>query len=84
LDYAQRILSDSMRAWMTGLPDGIRFSVNGVRFFAAHGAPSQMNSFILESTGTAIKEAEFAATETDIMIAGHSGLPFSSAMGLSL
>jgi predicted phosphodiesterase len=25
--------------------------------------------------------AEFAATEADIMIAGHSGLPFSSTMG---
>jgi hypothetical protein len=56
LGYAQRILSDPIRAWMTGLPDGIRISVNGVLFFSTHDAPSQVNRFIFPSTDTAIKD----------------------------
>jgi predicted phosphodiesterase len=81
LDYAQRSLSDPIRAWMADLPDGIRFSVDGVRFFATHGAPSQVNRFVFHSTDTAIKEAEFSATGADIIIAGHCGIPFSTTMG---
>ena len=79
LDYAQRRLSDPIRGWMAGLPDGIRFSVDGMRFSATHGAPSQVNRFVFQSTETALKEAELAGMEADIMIAGHCGIPFSTA-----
>jgi hypothetical protein len=40
-----------------------------------------VNSFIFRATDTAIREAELAATEAGIMIAGPNGLPFSSTIG---
>ncbi len=84
MDFAQRNMNDAACTWMADLPSGIRFSVDDTRFFVTHGAPSQVNKFIFGSTDAAIKDAEIAATATDVMIAGHCGLPFSVRRGSHL
>ncbi|MDA0368499.1 MAG: metallophosphoesterase family protein [Proteobacteria bacterium] len=84
MDYTRRNLDDDACAWMSTLPSDIRFSVGGVNFFATHGAPSQVNRFVFDSTDASVKLRECANAEADVIIAGHCGLPFTNEIGTSI
>ena len=70
-------LSADHKKWMRALPDSVRFVWRGIRFMAAHGAPSSVNKFVFPSTPVADKAAEIKATGDDAVIVGHSGIPFA-------
>ena len=78
--YARGRVSTATREWMTGLPRIIRFTLGGQRCSAIHGGLGQINQFIFESTANATKNEQLAAADTDVMIAGHCGIPFGQRL----
>ena len=75
--FAQSRIDAGMRRWMAGLPRAIRFEIGGRRLLAVHGTPSRINRYLLPSEPDRGIADEIAATGSDGVVAGHSGIPFS-------
>ena len=65
------------RQWFAALPRRIRFMMAGRKTEVVHGSVSQINRFMYASQADADFIEEHQQTDADIIIAGHSGLPFS-------
>jgi len=74
--YAQGVLSPASIQWMTDLPEFIRFGYAGKRGIVVHGSFFKTADFIFASTPWEEKARNFAATQTEIILSGHCGLPF--------
>ncbi len=81
--YAHAIatLSQSGKAWMAGLPSHLCFTMAGVRVRVVHGSVSRTNRFMFASLSDGEFEAELAAANADLVIAGHTGIPFTRMIG---
>lgn len=75
--YARIHVSEESIKWMHQLPDFIRFRYAGHEAMVLHGSYHHMSEFIFASTPWATKARNFADTATDLILAGHCGLPFS-------
>lgn len=62
---------------MGSLPLRLEFTLAGRRVHVLHGGADAINAFIYPSTPAEEKAAEIERTGADIVIAGHSGLPFT-------
>jgi predicted phosphodiesterase len=80
--FANSRISPPSRAWMGGLPPTLRFNYGGLRFRVVHGGVSQTNRFLFASQ-TAQLSAELQTADTDVLLAGHSGLPFVAKLDQS-
>ncbi|MCH9673436.1 MAG: metallophosphatase family protein [Gammaproteobacteria bacterium] len=69
------------RSWMSTLPSRIAFSMNAKRFVVVHGALSSINRFVFPATRGKDIDEELALTDADVVIGGHSGVPFTRARG---
>ncbi|MEP1441425.1 MAG: metallophosphoesterase family protein [Hyphomicrobiales bacterium] len=69
--------SDANKNWMGSLPHRLTFNFDGKKVHVLHGSNKQINEFIFRSTDASIKRRDLQNTEADIIIAGHSGLPFT-------
>ena len=69
--------SNENKDWMGSLPHRLTFSFHGKQVHVLHGSDKQINEFIFPSTDPAIKRRDLASTRADIIISGHSGLPFT-------
>lgn len=74
--YASRKVEDLERAWMRTLPRSVSFSLAGCRIKVVHGGVQQINRFIFPSTAETVKREELDLAGSDILIGGHSGLPW--------
>lgn len=77
--YTESVLTEPERAWLRGLPKLARREVDGKRFLLCHATPTDLFRY-----GPA--EAEFwtreaAAADADILLAGHTHLPFVLDLG---
>ena len=81
-DYADAQITDDSRLWMDTLPPAITFQMNQYQFRVIHGGVQQINQFIFASTESQIKKQDLEQADTDIIIGGHSGLPFGQKIGL--
>lgn len=75
--HAQSEMTQDLRAWMAALPQHLTFTMSGRSVRVVHGAPSQTNRFMWESFSTETFAEEFRTADADIVIAGHTGLPFT-------
>lgn len=75
--YANRRIAPELRAWMRSLPHHITFMCGERRVRVVHGCVTSINTFFFESLETQTYEAEFQLADADIIIAGHTGLPFT-------
>lgn len=75
--FANAAIDDSLRAWMSGLPCHLTFTMASRRVRVVHGAVSAINAFFFASTPTRLFDREFDAGDADVIIAGHSGIPFT-------
>jgi predicted phosphodiesterase len=82
--HADGQMTPALRRWMADLPDQAEFCLGGRRFRVVHGSVATTNRFMFASLPEAEFAAEFGRTSADAVIAGHSGLPFSRALGLRL
>ncbi len=74
--YAKKSLSASSLAWLTKLPTHLSFHFGGKTVQVVHGSYHNCNEFIFGSTPWKAKEKNFLDCNADIILAGHSGLPF--------
>jgi predicted phosphodiesterase len=81
--FANSRISDAGRAWMGQLPATLRFTYGGLRFRVIHGGVRQTNRFLFASDRAELAE-EAALADADVIIAGHSGLPFAARVGPAL
>ena len=82
--YADATLSAVSRQWMAATPREIRFRLQGRSFTAIHGGAREISRFIFASTPEAVLREEMASLNTDAVIGGHCGLPFTRAIGAGL
>ena len=74
--FAQSKLSKSSLEFIKTLPDHLQFEYAGKKVMVLHGSYFNVSEFIFKSTPWEIKAGNFEATESDVIIAGHCGLPF--------
>jgi hypothetical protein len=92
--YTYANTSRKWRAWLGGLPGQARFSLGSAanamtagnlrprRVLCCHGSPRRMNEFLWESTSpTHLLEKFCDEAGADIIVATHTGLPWTRRLG---
>ncbi len=74
--YAKSKLSKNSIEWMKTLPQHLQFEYIGKKFTVVHGSFSNISEFIFKSTLWEVKNRNFEKTGSDVIVAGHCGLPF--------
>lgn len=74
--FAQQQLSKDSIDFVSGLPDHIRFNYANKTVTIVHGSYENISEFIFKSTPWERKENSIQATQSEVIIAGHCGLPF--------
>ncbi|APY09614.1 diadenosine tetraphosphatase [Winogradskyella sp. J14-2] len=77
--YAKSKVSKNALGYLGRLPDYIKFTYNNFNVFVVHGSYSNVSEYIFKSTPWDVKQETFYKTNSDIIVAGHSGLPFIDA-----
>ncbi len=75
--FAVRSLSAASIKWMAELPQQLFFEYAGKSVAVVHGSPAHVSEYIFKSTPGATKETHFKATQSEVILAGHAGLPFA-------
>jgi predicted phosphodiesterase len=79
--FADARISDDLRTWMGHLPHHLTLQMSDWRVRVVHGGAGEINRFIFASQSDSDFEAEFSDTGADMIIAGHSGIPFTRQSG---
>jgi predicted phosphodiesterase len=74
--YAQSKLSENSLDFLKTIPNHITFQYAKKKVTVVHGSYFNVSEFIFKSTDWEIKKPNFEATQSDVIIAGHCGLPF--------
>ena len=75
--FAQSKLSENSLEFLKTLPNNISFNYANKKITVVHGSYFNVSEFIFKSTNWNVKEPNFEATKSDVIIAGHCGLPFN-------
>lgn len=75
--FAQSKLSKNSLNFLQTLPNNITFKYTDKKVTVLHGSYFNVSEFIFKSTNWATKAPNFKATKSDVIIAGHCGLPFN-------
>lgn len=75
-NYATQKVEAADRIWMRNLPRSLRFDLAGHSIMVIHGGVQQINRFIFPSTAEEVKREELDLAGSDIIIGGHSGIPY--------
>jgi len=84
--YADRLIGAEDRVWMAGLPDVLTFEHMNRRFAVVHGGVSDVSRFLWPSSAVDDFQQEIDLIEDlvgaiDVVLAGHSGIPFVRDVG---
>jgi len=79
--YTDARIDDAIRQWMGQLPQQLTFEIAGRRARVVHGGVDQINRFIFAPQPDNDFEVEFSSANADMIIAGHSGIPFTRQVG---
>lgn len=74
--YASALIKSDQRRWMADLPRAIDFKYTGFDFKVIHASVSSINQFIFESDSKSDKYEQIKQAGVDVIIGGHSGIPF--------
>lgn len=74
--FAQSQLSKNSLKFINTLPDHITFQYANKKVMVVHGSYQNTSEFIFKSTPWVVKAPNFEAYNSDVIIAGHCGLPF--------
>lgn len=76
--YTHRNTSPENKAWMRALPDRFECTIGSARVRLCHGSPRRMNEFLWETTTSdGFLARLFAECDADIVVATHTGLPWT-------
>lgn len=76
--YAQSKLSSNSLEVLRNLPDHLTFTYASKKVTVVHGSYTNISEFIFKSSPWEVKDSNFDSTQSDVIIAGHCGLPFHS------
>lgn len=80
-DYTAARTSADHKRWMRGLPEQHRLAIAGRRVLLCHGSPRQVNEFLWDSSCSDAFLAWLCDTHAaDVIVCGHSGLPWHRAL----
>ena len=74
--YSLTHLSEISKAWMASLPNQIWFRLGGLQCLVVHAGIRENTRPLYPSASAKQLKQELKMTPADIVIAGHSGLPF--------
>lgn len=74
--YTKGRLSQESLDYIATIPEYISFEYGGKKITVVHGNYGNTSEFIFKSNASDSKEKCFEHTESDVIIAGHCGLPF--------
>lgn len=77
--YAKSKLSNNSIDFIKTLPEFIQFEFANKKFTVVHGSYFNTSEFIFKSTPWQNKLPNFEVTHSDVIIAGHCGLPFTDS-----
>lgn len=75
--FAQSKLSENSLDFLKTIPNTISFEYANKKVTVVHGSFFNVSEFIFKSTEWKQKESNFEATKSDVIVAGHCGLPFN-------
>ncbi len=75
--FANKKLSNEQRQWFANLPRKLRFNFLNKKVEVVHGSVTSINQFLFSSSDDSLFIEQARASDADIIIAGHSGIPFS-------
>ena len=76
-DYTIARTAAEHKRWMRELPEQHRLTIGGRRVLLCHGSPRRVNEFLWESAcSDAFLEWLCEAHEADVVVCGHSGIPW--------
>ena len=78
--YTESMLSAEQKAWLRELPLTAEREIAGTRFFLCHAVPSDP-LFRYSAAERAFWEPETAAVNADVLLTGHTHLPFILDLG---
>ena len=79
--YSDAHIGHEARQWMGRLPRHLIFEIAGRQVRVVHGGADAINRFIFASQPDMDFETEFEIAKADMIIAGHSGIPFTRRVG---
>ncbi len=79
--YADQRVSVQQRRWMQAMPRCIEFEIGGRGFKVIHASLSSLNEFVFASSGAESKRAQILEAGVDVIVGGHSGIPFGQDLG---
>ncbi len=85
--FADNAVSQDQRNWFSELPEHLKLTISDKSIRVVHGAASDVSRFMFASQEDSDFLDEFSLldtnhnAETDIVISGHSGLPFTKQIG---
>lgn len=82
-NYSRPRVSQNNKQWMGSLPEQIRFNYCGFNCLSIHGALHSINQFIFPSSDRRDKHTQIQQADCDLMITGHSGIPFGEQVAES-
>lgn len=74
--YADSRVTKDQRCWMQQLPRSIEFKMVGMRFKVVHASLPSINEFVFASSDASAKLTQIREAGVDVIIGGHSGIPF--------
>lgn len=77
--FAKTQLSENSLSYISRIPDFIKGTYAGKKFIVVHGSYHETAEYIFKSTQWSIKAQNFKDTDSEIILSGHCGLPFSEA-----
>lgn len=76
-DYTSERTAADHKRWMRDLPGQQRMTLAGRRVLLCHGSPRRVNEFLWDSAcSDAFLDWLCASFEADLMVCGHTGLPW--------
>ena len=80
--FADNAIKQDQRIWFKQLPEHLQLIVAEKSIRVVHGAVSDVSRFMFNSQDDSdfLDEFSLLETETDIIISGHSGLPFTKTI----
>ena len=78
--FARANVSSSNKKWMAQLPRRINFQLGGKSIAVVHGSLDSINEFVFQSSPADLKADQLMRSNVDIIIGGHSGIPFSNTL----
>ncbi len=80
-NFLNSTIEEQHKRYISKLPHQLTFKCEGKSVHVVHGSVSSINQFIFASDPSEIFMKEFEVSKADIIISGHSGIPFTRRFG---